>query len=193
MRILLTAYGPFREVKENITERVSDEIKKSWHQDDELFVLTLPVEWRGAERALTHALEALAPDVMVSLGHAEGASVMTVEARYFNIAEGEDHCGETREGSVVDPEGNEFYDTNIDSAALLAHLAQNDIPAVVHRGVEGMSYLCNFAGYFVMRHNQDHHTQKPLFIFLHLPPRTPLPVLVNGVAESLKFLITHSE
>ncbi|MDO8520498.1 MAG: hypothetical protein Q7S52_00065 [bacterium] len=194
MRILLTTYGPFRDVKENITEKVADGIQKGWdHKRGELVVLNLPVEWRDAEILLTHALEELKPDVAVSMGHAEKYPAITIETRYFNIAEGADNQGEKCRGGVIVPDGADFYDTNCDITMLASFLEKNNVPAVLHTGKEGMTYLCNFAGHVVMQHIRSHQQQKPLFIFLHLPPDAiPFDELVRGVTKVLDFLTENS-
>ena len=195
MRILLTAYGPFRDIKENIGGRVLDEIQKNW--DDSTGALTtlkLPVEWQSAEAALTRTLTEFKPDVVVSLGHAEKYPAITVETRYFNIAEGEDNRGETRDGEVISLGAKAFYNTNVNINELARHLTENNIQAVLHSGKEGMSYLCNFTGYLVMRHASSRRKKKLLFLFLHLPPNImPFPTLVKGVREVINFLVSETQ
>lgn len=196
MRILLTTYEPFRSIKENITERTADEIQKNWdYANGELVVLKLPVEWQSAEARLTQALEKLHPDVVVSLGHAETYPAITVETRYFNVAKGEDNRGETRDGEVISFGAKAFYDTNVNTERLAQHLSENNIPAVFHAGKEGMTYLCNFTGYIVMRYaTSGHQKEKPLFIFLHLPPKAmPFSILVLGVTKVIDFLASKTK
>ena len=195
MRILLTAYGPFGRIKENITERVADEIQKNWNRESgELTVLKLPVLWASAEALLVQALKESAPDLVVSMGHAEGYPAITIETRYFNIAGGEDNRSETRKGGVIDHAGEDSYDTNIDAEGLALYLGENDVAAVLHSGKEGMNYLCNFAGYIVMRHIRSAGRKKPLFIFLHLPPDVfPFSTLVRGVTEVINFLALKAQ
>ncbi|OGZ05563.1 MAG: hypothetical protein A3C93_05275 [Candidatus Lloydbacteria bacterium RIFCSPHIGHO2_02_FULL_54_17] len=194
MRILLTAYEPFGSVTENITERVADKIQMGWKStEDELVVLKLPVLWSRAETLLTRALDRLNPDVVVSMGHAEGYPAITVETRYFNIAEGADNQGKVREGGVIRRGGEDFYDTNVDADGLAKFLTHKKVPVVVHGGKEGMTYLCNFAGYVVMRHIRETGREKPLFIFLHLPPDAlPFLRLVRGVTKVTEFLVAEA-
>jgi pyrrolidone-carboxylate peptidase len=195
MRILLTAYGPFRDVTENITEVVVDMIEKNWDpKSGELAVLKLPVEWEQAETLLLDALTTLKPDLMVSLGHAQTYPAITVETRYFNTAEGEDNRGEMRAGGVIYRGEKEFYDTNINTDNLMHHLEEHHVPAVLHSGKEGMTYLCNFAGYVVMRHIARNGGTKPHFIFLHLPPNIlPQSELVQGVTKTIEFLLSKNQ
>lgn len=190
MRILLTAYGPFHDIEENITERIAYEIQKNWdNANGELVVLKLPVEWAGAEALLLRTLQELRPDVVVSLGHAETYPAITVETRYFNVAKGEDNRGETRDGEMIRFGAKAFYDTNIDADRLAQYLLKNNIPAVLHAGKEGMTYLCNFTGYIVMREAESHKKEKPLFIFLHLPPKAiPFSDLVRGATTVIEYL-----
>lgn len=192
MRILLTAYGPFKKVPENITEKIADAITVRWnHTDDELIILKIPVEWRKTDHCLKQALEQLNPDVVISMGHAEKYSAITVETRYFNIAEGEDNQGITCKQGMIDFSAPAHYDTNINALQLASRLVEKNIPAVLHADKNGMTYLCNFAGYTVMHHIRSKKLQKPLFVFLHLPPTLPFLTLVQGVEEIIDFL-AHS-
>lgn len=191
MRILLTAYGPFRNVPVNITDRVSSDVEKEWQSDEhELLVIHMPVEWGAVERMLEETLETYAPDITISLGHATSYACFTIEKSYYNIAQGEDARGFLREGGLIKRDSPPTYTTNIDTDKLWAHLCAKNIPTVVHDGKEGMSYLCNFAGYIVMHHLMSKQRTKPSFVFLHLPPDAlPYSTLVLGVKEALFFLI----
>jgi pyrrolidone-carboxylate peptidase len=139
---------------------------------------------------LEETLRTYAPDIVVSLGHATNSTHLTIEKSYYNSAHGEDAKGFLREGSLVKQDGSPTYTVNIDTEKLCAYLRQKNIPAIVHDGKEGMSYLCNFAGYIVMHHLTSKQQTKPAFVFLHLPPDAlPYPDLVLGVKETLLFLI----
>ena len=188
MRILLTAYGPFGDVKENVTEEIANVILDDWNTDDgELKTLHLPVVWEKARAMLVGAIDDFAPDVIVSLGHAAGYPEPTIETRYFNTAIGADASGAHHLESVIDQGGPDSIDTNIDATKLLQHLKSKALPARVHQGVEGMNYLCNFAGYVTMGHLKKTGKTTP-FIFIHLPPASvqiPLATLVRVVRETL--------
>jgi pyrrolidone-carboxylate peptidase len=150
----------------------------------------MPVEWGAVERMLEETLETYAPDIVVSLGHAESYEHFTIEKSYFNTAQGEDAQSRLREGGLIKRDSLPIYTTNIDTEKLRAHLHSKNIPAVVHDGTEGMSYLCNFAGYIVMHHLMSEQRTSPSFVFLHLPGEAlPYPTLVSGVKETLLFLI----
>lgn len=192
MHILLTAYGSFPGVPENITGKVADAIQAGWNRaENELSILRLPVEWHRVKQLLKQALEQLNPDVAISLGHAEKYSSITVETRYFNIAEGKDNKGEMHTHGLVELSGPSYYDTNVAIAQLAAHLANKKVPAVFCADGSAVLYLCNFAGYVIMHCIKNKKIQKPLFIFLHLPPHTlPFPTLVRGVKEVINFFIS---
>jgi pyroglutamyl-peptidase len=195
MRILLTAYGPFRGVPVNITDQVSTDIKKEWRSDKhELLVLNMPVEWGAVERMLEETLKTYAPDIIVSLGHAASYTHFAIEKSYYNRAEGTDTRGKERMDGLIKRDGPPAYVTNIDTDKLGAHLRSKNIPAIVHDGSEGMSYLCNFAGYIVMHYLTSKKLTKPAFIFLHLPPEAlPYSTLVLGVKETVLFLRKEAE
>ena len=175
-RILLTAYGPFGEVKENITERIVRDIERAWAKTDcELETLVMPVEWTAAEELLEQRLHESHPDIVLGLGHADSYPAPTIETRYFNNSERADNKGKFREGGIIKRGGKMFYETNVDVELLLAQLTKEHIPAVVHGGTEGMNYLCNFAGYIIARTLHEMNDQKTEFIFIHVPSPKMLP------------------
>lgn len=193
MHILLSTFGPFRDVKENITEKIAESIARNWpHKGDRLTVLNLPVKWSQAQALLEEALGHTQPDVTLSMGHAESYSAITAEARYFNVAVGEDHAGNLRANAQIKKEGPETYEPNIDANALVAHLTARNLPAQFHAGVEGMNYLCNFAAYIAMHHITKHGLPTK-FIFLHIPPPGEISyeTLVQGLEETIIFLRNH--
>lgn len=192
MRILLTAYGPFQGVPENITERIADKIQAEWGSaEHELIILKLPVEWYAAREALVQAIKLSNPDVMISMGHAEGYSAITIETRYFNVAEGEDNRSDKLENGVISADAPPFYDTNIDADRLAQDLSKNGISVTIHSGKDGMTYLCNFTGFIAMHCVRNNGPKKPLFIFLHIPPDTmPFFTLVQGVKVVVNFILS---
>lgn len=194
MRILLTAYGPFLGVPENITEKIADYIQKNWNNADiELVVLKIPVEWHAAGESIAQAFKQSQFDVVVSMGHAEGYSTITIESRYFNVAEGEDNRGDKLGNVVISADAPPFYDTNIDVGRLAQDLSKNGIPVTIHSGKNGMTYLCNFAGFTIMRHVQNTNLKKPLFVFLHIPPDiVHFSTLVQGVKIVIDFLMSSA-
>jgi pyrrolidone-carboxylate peptidase len=154
----------------------------------------MPVEWGAVERMLEETLQTYAPDIIVSLGHAASYTHLTIEKSYYNSAEGEDAQSFLREGGLITRSGPLTYISNIDTEKLCAYLCAKNIPAVVHDGKEGMSYLCNFAGYIITHHIMGNQRTTPSFVFLHLPPDAlPYPSLVLGVKETLLFLIKERD
>src|SRR4051812_4589280 len=102
MKILLTTYGPFRDIDDNITRRIGIDLsKKPQPEGVELRVLTMEVDWHGVEAMLEQTMNEYMPNVVLSLGHANTYTALTIEKTYFNIAEGEDIHGVLRDGGII--------------------------------------------------------------------------------------------
>jgi pyroglutamyl-peptidase len=169
IKILLTGYGPFGKIKENITESIVKDIKNNWKYGHELKTLVMRVEWDYAEQMLMDELASFGPDLVISMGHAKNYPKLTLETRYYNCAIGEDESGKIREGGIIIADGSDIYDTNIGIKELCNYLDRFGIELGVHGGPEGMGYLCNFAGYLSAHFSNTITSGKMKHLFLHIP------------------------
>ena len=191
MRVLLTAYGPFGNFRENVSEEIIVDIFKSWRKTGcELGVLGMPVVWRLVEEILENAFEILQPDLVLFLTHAAGYSMLTLEGKYFNVATGQDELGEIHQGEIIKPDGAEYYLAKVPQLPLLvAYLRARKIPAIVSCSSQRMDYLCNFAGYLA-GYWADKRAAEMRYLLLHIPPPEDLPynVAIKGVWLTLDYL-----
>lgn len=192
MRVLLTSYGPFRKVTENITEQISKALSLEWNEKEvQLTCCPLPVEWHAARQIIEHTLTLNEFDAIVAMGHAEGYSAITIEKSYYNLAEGEDNTKAKMQDGMIISGAPLMYQTNVNTEKLRDFLKKQKIPTEIHDGKEGMTYLCNFVAYNTMHYIQGGNNKKTPFIFLHIPPNAmSFPTLVLGVRETIRFLVS---
>jgi pyrrolidone-carboxylate peptidase len=196
MKVLLTGYGPFkkkngREVKENISGRIIQEILKGRKEKGrKIKGIVLPVEWQAAEEIFERHFFDYSPEVVISMGHASGYPALTLEKRYFNIARGQDNKKRKRKSGIIKPDGDDFYLTNVDISKIGDLLNGKKIPAKVHDGKKGMDFLCNFAGYLSAYHCRK-VDPKTKYLFIHVPSPEDVPYSASfsGIKEIIDFLI----
>ena len=197
MKILLTGFGPFMTVKENVSERLARDIERTWRKNGwKLKVVIAPVEWTATERLLEKELARYRPDIIVGLGHGEPCASLEIELRHFNKADERDNAGELRDGGVVKKEGPDSYAANIDAHALVEYLLRQQIPAVIHDAREGVSYLCNFAGYIIANAVCTMAgLERSRFVFIHIPSPKDLDYKTSlcGVEKALDFLTQKTD
>jgi len=168
-RILVTGYGPFRESGENVTQCIINDVFGSWKPDGcKLHSLVIPVLWDAVKKDFLRELEGFRPDLVISLGQADGCGKITVETDYYNIAIGKDNQGLEWQSGIIVRDGSRIYRTSVDIARVMAEI-QDRTPFAIHGGIRGMDYLCNFAAYLAARYCRA--LNKPAKnIFIHVPP-----------------------
>lgn len=190
-RILLTGYGPFKDAKENITEKIINEIEKDWNSNRAtLKTLVMPVEWVKAKKLLESALSDLKPHIAVSMGHALSYKSITLEARYFNQTDKRDNRGNFYYKNIR-LNGKHSYRSNMPLEELKSYLTRNGVPASIHDGVNGMTYLCNFAGYNVAYLCSKDPSRKTYHLFVHVPSPEDLDfeISLKGIRLIIDFVI----
>ncbi len=189
-RILLTGYGPFKNVKENITEKIINEIEKDWDSNRAtLKTLIMPVEWVKAKKLLESALSDLKPHIAVSMGHAFSYKAITLEASYFDQTKGQDNKGEIY--TKTRPNGKHCYRSNLPLEKLRNYLKRNGVPTIIHDDIEGMDYLCNFAGYNVAYLCSKDPSRKTYYLFVHVPSPEDLDfkISLKGIRMIIDFAV----
>lgn len=191
-RILLTGYGPFAYVEENVTEKIVRTIEKDWNYEEvTLKILVMPVEWVKVKELLEDTVISYEPNIIISMGHAESYKAITLEARYFNEAAGPDNKGEIRFGGIIRLDGEVSYQSNFPLEELKNYLKENGIPTVIHDGLDGMTYLCNFAGYNVAYLCSKNTSKKVYYLFVHVPSPEDLDfdISLKGIRMIIDFAI----
>lgn len=149
-RIVVTGFEPFEHGSENPTLAVLDQLGNSNDIDGHLTTIPLPVDSDALTDIVSDKLEALRPDLWISLGLAPGLSVIAVErvaanVRDFMIA---DNVGKKYGGEPVFETAPAAYFATIPVKTIATKLRESGIPSKVSNSPS--TYLCNQMMYTIL-------------------------------------------
>ncbi len=185
MTLLLTGFEPFGTHAENPSQDIVQAIEESWTSDEELIVRVLPVEYRGAGKAILDLIARAEPRAILMLGLADSAALPRLERVALNLDDAgiADNAGVTRRGETIRVGAPLALKTGIDLLALQAHLAGagHGVEISNHAG----AYICNHI-YFEALHRLAELGAPTPCLFVHVPP---YPTEPSGRAA---FLAQHA-
>lgn len=167
MKILVTGFDPFGEETVNpayeAVKLLPDSIKGA-----ELVKLEIPTSFRRSEEALISAVKTYAPDVVINVGQAGGASGIRVEQTAVNLAQARipDNDGYRPSGEKLKEDGETAYFSTLPVNAAVERVRREGIPC--HISYSAGTYVCNS----VMYHMQYLIQKEKLDIragFVHVP------------------------
>ncbi|MDD5090131.1 MAG: pyroglutamyl-peptidase I [Candidatus Wallbacteria bacterium] len=169
--ILVTGFKPFGVFKVNPTEglimTLADHpglVKRA-----SVVPVVLPTGYRASEREIARLLKKLNPDAVISFGLNFGASKIMLERIAVNIddANRPDNARETRQGTLIVPDGQAAYWSTLPLDALHKALNKAGLPAGYsnHAG----TYVCNHL-FYCCRHIIEACGLKSRSGFIHMPP-----------------------
>ncbi|MEL6296986.1 MAG: hypothetical protein AAFQ45_00310 [Pseudomonadota bacterium] len=189
--ILLTAFGPFPGVSQNVS---SDVVKRTMQHfadrgTSELNVTAtlLPTEWRAATTTLAGALEAARPDAYVGFGVSRKACGFVVETLARNAAASVDANKQMPPQSQILSRGVRYQTATIPTRRIVSELRALNLPA--RRSLNAGSYLCNTVLYLGLAHANGSAVRGGCG-FVHLPTQlagheTDAKTPIAGVRMSL--------
>lgn len=192
MKILLTAFKSFGQIKNNVSEQITKDVVAQWKKNKgELQTLIMPVEWERTEKMLEYQLSTHNPDMVISMGHAENYKHITLEVKYFNRAVGIDNAGRKRKNNIIKISGKQTYSSNINVSKIVTSLNNDKIPAIIHSDAGGMDFLCNFAAYIVAHYvNSKRLTTKHIFVHVPSPNDISYSTLLKGIKRIVQLVAT---
>lgn len=146
--ILLSGYGPFAGVPENPSWAGVAPLHEELIGGYDVRTIELTVTWDGAWAAYELEYERLRPAIAIAAGVAMGETVIRLESRAANYAEGEDVDGIVKD-EPIEAEGV-WRDTRLPLADLLELLEGQSYPVAISDNAG--TYLCNYLFYLLMRH-----------------------------------------
>lgn len=158
MKILLTAFEPFDNLKTNSSLEVFKQI-----DDASVIKKELPVSYNKARDMLKKYIEEINPDFIINLGQAGGETMLRIEKVALNytrakIADNDNDF--RRNGEVI--EGKEFaLMTCLDIENIVDNASNDNVESYLSLSAGG--YICNTVYYTSLFYNDS----KALFI--HLP------------------------
>ena len=169
--ILLTGFGPFPGVPENVTTRLVPKLaslaRRRW-RGHHIEAAVLPTEWRAGPAAVAELLDALKPAVVLHFGVARTSVGFTIESRGLNRARLiTDAAGLLPPSGRLSLAGPDVLAASIPTARIIERLRRRSLPVSLSHDAGG--YLCNAVLYGSLERALS--AAWPMRSgFIHLPP-----------------------
>ncbi len=167
-KVLLTGFEPFAGATKNSSAEVVRWIGEQ--SLDHLVIEILPVEYQRSVSELIRVIEEQEPDIVLSLGQAEGRSKISLERIAINLDDAaiSDNAGEIRRDTAIRSDGAPAYFTNIPIREVLTSLTLAGHSAEI--SLSAGSFVCNHVFYEVLHHINRTEPKKRIWMeFVHLP------------------------
>ncbi|TWT90567.1 Pyrrolidone-carboxylate peptidase [Pseudobythopirellula maris] len=183
-RILLTAFGPYDQWRENASWLAVQELTRETPESVDLTTRLYPVDFAEARQRMASDLAA-GFDASIHLGQAPGKGVIALEAIGLNVAR--DRGVAADEAPMLEPDGPPAYRSALPLGEWARMLRDAGAPAEVsfHAG----EYLCNAALYWSHHFTRDRPMQHGS-VFVHVPLDTSQVVAAGRDLPSLPSAIT---
>ena len=159
-RILITGFEPFGNASENPSRVIIEELK------GEFETLLLPVVFDESSQKLLAAIDEVLPDVVVSLGQAEGRDAITPEKIAINWDDASiaDNAGHVRKSQKIIADGADGYFSTLPLEAIVDQIQAVGVPAKI--SLSAGSFVCNHVFYAMQHHLLGRNVQSG---FIHVP------------------------
>ena len=161
-RLLLTGFEPFH----NSSLNPSKALVERFEHPSLVAKSILPVVFDESARKLVELIDLHAPDVVISLGQAEGRREITPERVAINLDDAriEDNSGNAPSESPIIPGAPDAYFSTLPIQRLVAAMRKVDVPAAI--SLSAGTFVCNHVFYQM----QNYYAGKPIRSgFVHLP------------------------
>ena len=191
-KILITGFEKFHIATSNSTEAIINELAKA--EIPGIITAVLPVEFGRSWQILKELIETHKPEIVISLGQAEGRSQITPEKIAINLdnARIPDNAGNSPLNKMIlNGAPNEIFST-LPIEDYVETLKAAGIPASI--SFSAGTYVCNHLFYLLQHYCQDKEIKSG---FIHVPlmesqasefpglPTLPLETLVKAIKEIL--------
>ena len=175
-RILLTGFEPFHSSKLNPSQEVIRRIDHPALVAKEV----LPVVFGESARRLIELINEHAPDVVISLGQAEGRTQIMLERVAINLDDARisDNAGNSPQESPIVTDGPTAYFATLPIGRIVNRLKEADIPAAI--SLSAGTFVCNHIFYAMQHYCFGKGIESG---FIHLP-------LMNEQADEFPGLFT---
>lgn len=176
--LLLTGFGPFPGVPDNVSARLVKELAQNVRADFgnaltsnagpvNVHAAILPTEWQSAPSRLRALVKMINPNISLHFGVASGASGLRIETRAVNACLLEDDAaGLQPASSVLQPGSDPFRHATLPFAQIVTRLTEMGLPAYLSD--DAGTYLCNAVLYHALQ--SERGTWMPERVgFIHVP------------------------
>ncbi len=187
-KILITGYKPFRGLKENISEKVVENISGSIPS---IIPLIMPVEWQPVRTMLSDTISKEKPDIIIGLGYKENAETLWLEPVLLNRSDHiKDEAGKFPPTPYIIEGEPEQHTVNLPLKRLAKYLNENGVPVIINENPSSMTFLCGYAAYLERYYADKYCAKNTITIFIHLPPphKTDFNTAVKGIKLVINFL-----
>ncbi|MBO3460500.1 pyroglutamyl-peptidase I [Aetokthonos hydrillicola Thurmond2011] len=153
MKVLLTGFNPFANLKMNPSQLIVEEIAakaKSWH-DIQVTGEVLPTEFVAAGERIQELMSQIKPEVYLGLGVARSRSILNLERVALNLDDCTlpDNAGLTLEGKKIVDDAPVAYFSTLPLLHIKNELIKKGTPVEIsnHAG----TYVCNHVYYLALR------------------------------------------
>jgi len=191
-KVLLTGFEPFGKATLNPSGEIVKRIS-----GDNIITAILPVAYTQSAEALLALIEQHNPDVVISLGQAEGRTQITPERIAINLDDARlaDNEGVSRIDEPILEDGPVAYESTLPIKEFVSAITAAGIPAAV--SLSAGAFLCNHIFYVAQNRLKGTKVRSG---FVHVPlmdeqaaefpglPTMPLDQMVKAVRTMLEVL-----
>ena len=165
MRVLVTGFEPFAGAKLNPSQLVVEALE-AVVGGHEIRTAVLPVTFADASAELSRLIADTQPEVVISLGQAEGRAQITIERVAVNLADASvaDNAGIRLRDTAIADAGPAAYFTTLPFDAMLSAMIATGVPSA--QSLSAGSFVCNHVFYSALHQLAGSRVRAG---FIHLP------------------------
>lgn len=184
--VLLSGFEPFDDAASNSSWDAVRLLERDWAGPASLTTVLLPVEFERSWNVLDAAIAEHSPDVVISVGLADGRTAITPERIAINLEDARipDNAGAQPRDAAVVVDGPAAYFTGLPVVEIAHAIRAAGIPAEI--SLSAGAYVCNDLMYRLMH---DVGARRPGLVagFIHVPAATAMPV--ETIARGLSIAV----
>ena len=194
-KVLLTGFEPFGGASFNPSGAVVQAIAKRGIDGIEIVTAILPVEFKRSAEMLVELISSHRPDVVISLGQAEGRDFIGPEQVAINLADGRiaDNAGVKIENQSINLSAADGYFSTLPIRAIVDAISSLGIAAKI--SYSAGTFICNEIFFATQSFLQE---SEVISGFIHLPlapnqaaefpglPTMPIEDQVNAIEAAIK-------
>ncbi len=194
-KVLLTGFEPFGGASFNPSGAVVQAIAKRGINGVEIVTAILPVEFKRSAEMLVELISSHRPDVVISLGQAEGRDFIGPEQVAINLADGRiaDNAGVKIVNQSINPSAADGYFSTLPIRAIVDAISSLGIAAKI--SYSAGTFICNEIFFATQSFLQE---SEVISGFIHLPlapnqaaefpglPTMPIEDQVNAIEAAIK-------
>ncbi|TWI59907.1 pyroglutamyl-peptidase I [Halalkalibacter nanhaiisediminis] len=204
MKILISGFEPFGEMKVNPTQAIVERVSGIQFDGAEIKTVLLPVHYDECLEKMTNYIDEVKPDVVISCGLYGGRTAITPERIGINVKDTmaeepiADNRGKKPMDELIDPAGEDGLFSTLPNRQIVNNLVKENIPSFISNTAG--TYICNNTLYGVLNHIKKNDLDIKAG-FVHFPasvemavekptmPTMPLDLMVKALEITVKTCI----